>query len=464
MQKLLAISFLTLRAAIRFKLVLILALLLVCTVVVLPLIIKDDSTARGFIQILLTYTLSVITALLGFSTLWLACGTLAREIEECQMQVVATKPIARWQIWLGKWLGIMMLNLALLAISGGAVYGLLKWRAQRLPVEQQRILQDEIFIARSGVKEQPIDFRSDIELAFKKYLEKNPVSSAEYGMVRKQITEWVKSSVQIVRPKYQRIWKIDLGSRKEYLRGQPLTMRVRFTISEQNHDTDNPKTYPMIWTVGPLDSGQTRVLQMTLASDTFQEVPIPPDMFDESGVLTLSCTNESESDMLFLLDNGMEILYREAGFEINFIRGLLIVACWLGLLTTIGLCAASFLSFPVASFLALGILIVGFSTGTLSQVIEEGGLSGVNHETGKIDTPRLLDQVVVPMFSALLKLVKMVREFTPIESLSSGRSITWAQLGWAFAQIIGVMGGLFSLFGIYMFNRRELATAQGGGQ
>ena len=65
------------------------------------------ASAQGFTQIILTYTLSAITALLGLSTLWLSCGTLARDIEECQIQVVATKPVARWQIWLGKWLGIV---------------------------------------------------------------------------------------------------------------------------------------------------------------------------------------------------------------------------------------------------------------------------------------------------------------------------------------------------------------------
>jgi len=32
----------------------------------------------------------------------------AADIEECQMQMVAVKPIARWQIWLGKWLGILL--------------------------------------------------------------------------------------------------------------------------------------------------------------------------------------------------------------------------------------------------------------------------------------------------------------------------------------------------------------------
>src|SRR5262252_730289 len=129
MQSLLAIASLTWKAAFRFRLFLVLAVLLLGAVVGLPLLFKDDGTARGFTQILLTYTLTAITALLGFSTLWLSCGTLARDIEECQIQMLAVKPIPRWQIWLGKWLGIMSLNAALLAISGGCVFFLLQWRA-----------------------------------------------------------------------------------------------------------------------------------------------------------------------------------------------------------------------------------------------------------------------------------------------------------------------------------------------
>src|SRR5204862_588894 len=121
-------------------------------VVVLPLLIKDDATARGFIQIMLTYTLSVITALLGLATLWLACGTLARDVEECQMQMVAVKPIPRWQIWVGKWLGILSLNAVLLALSGASVYGLLMWRATKLPADQQAIMRKEVLVARGSAK------------------------------------------------------------------------------------------------------------------------------------------------------------------------------------------------------------------------------------------------------------------------------------------------------------------------
>src|SRR5580765_633772 len=137
MQRILAIATLTWKAAFRFRLFWVLTVLLLGSVVVLPLLLKDDGTARGFTQILLTYTLSVITALLGFSTLWLSCGTLARDIEECQIQVVATKPVARWQIWVGKWLGILSLNAALLVLSGACVYGLLLWRSTKLPEKEQ---------------------------------------------------------------------------------------------------------------------------------------------------------------------------------------------------------------------------------------------------------------------------------------------------------------------------------------
>ena len=109
------------------------AVLLVAAVVGLPLMLKDDGTAKGLTQILLTYTLTAVATLLGFATLWLSCGTLAKDVEECQMQMVSVKPIARWQIWLGKWLGILSLNAVLLALSGAAIYGLLQWRASRLP-------------------------------------------------------------------------------------------------------------------------------------------------------------------------------------------------------------------------------------------------------------------------------------------------------------------------------------------
>src|SRR5450759_4174664 len=191
MQRILAIAWLTWKAAFRFKLFLVIAVLLLAAVVGLPLLIKDDGTARGFTQIILTYTLSAITGLLGLSTLWLACGTLARDIEECQIQVVATKPIARWQIWLGKWLGIMSLNAALLALTGSCVFSLLQWRAGKLPAAEQQILREQVLVARGSAKEanNEAEITSETERILQGRLQSSPVEKVDLPEVRRQIRE-----------------------------------------------------------------------------------------------------------------------------------------------------------------------------------------------------------------------------------------------------------------------------------
>src|SRR5579862_9056163 len=152
MQQLFAIISLTWKAAFRYRLFWVIAFLLVGAVVGLPILVKDDGTAEGFAQILITYTLGAVSGLLGMCTLWLACGTLARDVEECQIQMVVVKPISRWQVWLGKWFGILAVNAILLLLSASAVFLLLQWRAQKLPPQEQAILHNEILVARGSIK------------------------------------------------------------------------------------------------------------------------------------------------------------------------------------------------------------------------------------------------------------------------------------------------------------------------
>ena len=62
---------------------------------------------------------------------------------------------------------------------------------------------------------------------------------------------------------------------------------------------------------------------------------------------------------MFPIEDGFEVLYYENSFGVNFIRGLIVIFCWLALLAAIGLAAASQLSFPVAAFASLAILLMG---------------------------------------------------------------------------------------------------------
>lgn len=431
------------------------ALLLLGGVVVLPLIIKDDGTARGFTQIILTYTLALTTTLLGFATLWLSCGILAREIEEAQMQMVVVKPIARWQIWLGKWLGIMMLNAMLILLAGGAIYALMQVRARKLSASEQTILRNEVFVARKVAMEELPDFEEMAGRVLRERLKEGPPPEGlPLPALQTIFREQIKSRFQLVAPNQRRMWEIFVANPAE-VSGRPMTIRARFDppVPDMN------ERFMTYWEFGDVTTKNQFKTNFVMPAEAYVEFPIPPNLVNEKGELHVRFDNLTEKALLFP-DDGLQVMYRVGGFGGNFVRGLGIVFCWLALLAALGLAGASFLSFPVAAFCTIGVLILSLSTGTLKQIVEENGIVAVDPNTGRVEEQTFVNQIAVPIAKGMLGTFNLARGFSPIDNLSSGRAITWSDLSQAFLQICVLLGGLLAAIGISIFTRRELATAQ----
>ncbi|MGE3309964.1 MAG: ABC transporter permease [Limisphaerales bacterium] len=455
LQPMASVAWLTVRAAFRYRLVVVLICLLVGAVLVLPMVIKHDGTAQGFTQILLTYTLGVISSLLSVVTLWLACGTLARDVDECQMQVVATKPIPRWQIWIGKWLGVMLLNALLLAVSTGAVFLLLQWRATQLPAEVQQALRSNVLTARASVREPEPDLDAKVDAMMAARREELLAKGVDLKAFRAQSREMLKAREQVVPPSYFRRFQLDFRAGQEALKRNPIFVKVKFHTPELSAK----RPYEIEVVAGPPESPQRVGAFRSLAAEASHEIELDNVVLDARGFLVVEIANRSDTPLIFPLEDGFEVLYREGGFGLNYIRAVLVLACALGLLAAIGLFAASFLSFPVAAFLATTVLILGLSSGTLKSVVEDRTVLGFEHDTNTQLYPAV-DAVMVPLFAVLLKAVNLVHQFSPIDAVSTGRSVTWADVARSGTLVIGVMGGLFAAIGITAFTRRELATAQ----
>ena len=84
---------------------------------------------------------------------------------------------------------------------------------------------------------------------------------------------------------------------------------------------------------------------------------------------------------------------------------------------------------------------------------------GFNSETGRTGHSPI-DFIAIPVFRGVLELINLAKNFSPIDSLSTGRSVSWGDLARAFVQIVVLLAGCIGLFGIIVFSRRELATAQ----
>ncbi|MBL9128428.1 MAG: ABC transporter permease [Verrucomicrobiales bacterium] len=450
-----AVAWLTVRAAFRYRLVVVLMALLVGAVIVLPVVIKHDGTAQGFTQILLTYTLGVISALLSLVTLWLACGTLARDVDECQMQVVATKPIPRWQIWFGKWLGVMLLNAMLLAVSTGAVFLLLQWRATQLPLQVQEALRSNVLTSRAAVKEPPPDLDAKVDALIQERRSELTAQGVDLRTFRAQAREMIKAREQLVPPEYFRRFELDFRGRREHLKRNPIFVRLKFHTPELS----SKRPYEIEVVAGPPESPQRVGTMQKLAAEASHEIELGGVVLDAREFLVVEIANRSDTPLIFPMEDGFEVLYREGGFGLNYVRAVIVLACSLGLLAAIGLFAASFLSFPVAAFLATTVLILGLSTGTLKSVVEDRTVMGFEHDTNTQLYPAV-DAVMVPLFDFLLQAVNLVQQFSPIDAVSSGRSVTWADVARAVLLVVVLMGGAFAAVGVGAFTRRELATAQ----
>lgn len=458
MQPLLAVARLTLRAALRFKLVLVLVALLLAVVITLPVILKHDGSAQGFTQILITYTLTSITAILGFATLWLACGSLAREVEDFSVQLLCSKPIPRWQIWLGKWVGIMVLDSVLLAVSGAAVLILLEWKAGSLGVEEQERLRREVLVARNSAKEVPPSVEGEVEKRFQERIKAEALQGMDRDFVRKQIREQMVAGLTFVPPGYQRRWTVSLGSDAALrLKDVPIYLRVKIVSPEY---AGTGTTFPFLWEIGPPEGHQRQRITNSFGADAFTTFQVEPNHISAAGQVVVDAINIGDRAVLFGLQDGMEVLYPASNFPLNFVRGLMVIGCWLGLLTAIGLCAAAKLQFNVAAFVSLSVLLVGLSGGTLKQVVEQGGVVGVASETGTVTQPTPLNRASVAVYGGLKWVLDQITGFDPVDALSTGRNLSWLQVGLAFVEVIGIVGGLFAALGIWVFTRRELAAPQ----
>ena len=202
-----AIAWLTWKAALRFRLFLVIAALLLGAVVGLPLLIKDDGTARGFTQILLTYTLSAITALArAFHALAGVrhAGARHRGMPDAGGGRQADRPLANLA---GQMAGHRVAERrAAGACPARAFMACCNGAPTRLPAAEQKILRKEVLVARGSAqasrawtrKSRPRRTR-----CCRSACKSNPGHRRRIcRRCRKQIREQVKAEYQVVPPGY----------------------------------------------------------------------------------------------------------------------------------------------------------------------------------------------------------------------------------------------------------------------
>lgn len=457
MSRIWAVARHTIAESIRTKTALVFMAMIVALLMILPFKFNGDGvTLQSRIQGVLDLSITGTSALLSIMTVFLACSCLANEIRLHQIYMIVTKPIPRWQFFLGKWLGISLLNFGLLLIAGLTVWCFTWLYLRHVPTfpEDADAVKYDVLTVRYGAKMQEPDFAAQVEERFRRLREEGRLDNVDQGgqaELRSQIDADLRKSWRSLGPGEYKdfVFTNMLVDRTDedallYMRFKPTSPSgvdgVEFLAAWQAGDPNDKDT------LGPVQSGSFR-------TERFHKAPIPSWTVNRDNVLHLRIQNTSEREtILFEGADSFEVLFDIGTFHWNIARALSIVWCRLAFLAVLGLLCSTFLSFPVACMGVFIVLFIASSTTFLSEAID--WFSPRPLEKG---TLAMMKTAFMYTVQAILWVVPDFSRYDPAGTVVAGRVVPLKWVIESVLVLVTIKGVIMGLLGAAIFTRRELA-------
>ena len=465
-----AIARTTLREAVRTRTVAVMVVVLAIVIVGGPFLLHGAGTLADRIQLVLAYSMTAVGFLLSVLTVFLSTSTLSGDLREKRIETIATKPIPRSQVLLGKWVAVMTLNAALLVPSALVTYGLVRLVIGPLSKAKDNTertqLVNEVYTARHTIE--PLRPDAAIEEAITK----------EIARLR---TEGEIDNKPFDEAAFRRKWRKDLWMRYNTL---PPGAATRYEFEDVRPASPDQKLFlryklvavgptdqpagerPRValgWIVNPGQASQWMPEAMSVVTvDQFHELAIPADLIGPDGRLSVACVNVSNDPYApvrnvyaaFTTDKGITLLYVAGTFEGNFARAVLLVLVRLAFLSALSLAAAALLSFPVASMFVMFVFLCTLLVDQFSAFSAP--------VAGTEDKPfyEVSSPVYRALFKAMSTAIPNLSRYDGSADLATGRLVSWGLVLNGLGRIVIIYGGVVMLLGCLYFRARELEQVE----
>lgn len=364
-------------SAMRMKAAVVFMLLLIVLLPIMSLTTTGDGTLKGRVQSFISYGLGLTSLLLSIITIVVSCYTLSAEIKHKQIYGVVTKPVRRYQIVLGKVLGIVVMDLLLLFVFASVIYALSlqMYKFKKTSPEEIAELQNEFFTARASLKmtvdEQMIAVRAQQafdELKKNRQLDENKSPQA----IMKELKDTIRHSMFSAEPGGMVIW--EFNNVKPFAKNDMLFIRLKFNASQVAPDN----LFYGVWYVGDYrqvqyaqEQAKTPIYAVPRkdVAKTVREFQVPADAVAADGYLAVVFYNEpvNNSTIVFTEDEGLEVLYKAGTFTGNYCRAVLIIFVRLIFFAVLGVSLTTWLGFPVAIFFCFVVFFTGVINGFVTN-------------------------------------------------------------------------------------------------
>jgi len=407
--------------------------------------------------VVLTYSLELISILLSLLTVFLATWTLCTEIQDRQIFSLDSKPVYRWQILGGKFLGIVIVNLILLIGMAVPTYGLIRWQVSKLSGEERAAIEDKLLYGRRSVLPTPVDLNAEFEKEMRRRYEEGLIQGdAPLARVREEVRNMVWQRSQTVQYMFTKAWEFrGLPDKEEISEGKSVI--VRFKIFTPNPTLKIQKTGSWRFKLQDGDLvGQTRLKATTGVT---QEILLHRNSMRKKGgkfYVEYKNVDRSRTLIIFPINDGIEILFPTIPFVQNFINGCCLILIRVSFLAILGLACSTFLTFPMAITVTLVTWVLCMIS---SYMIEISGLMlmyNIN-EQRIAEGPNWLDESIRMYIRMVFSAVPDFSTYNPVPLLTDGREVSYSMVAKAFFSLVLLRGGVIALISGIIFQKRELA-------
>jgi hypothetical protein len=364
-------------SSMRMKTAIVFMMLLIILLPVLSLTTTGDGTAMGRIQSFVSYGLGLVVFLLSFLTIIVSCYTLSSDIKHKQIFTVVTKPIRRFELVIGKMLGVVLLDLLLLIVFSSIIYGLTIQmpRFSKTSGDELTRLNNEFFTARASLKK-TVDTQAIESRAVKTYNELKRTGQLDESRSREtvlaELRDAEKFNMYSAGPGGMVLWEFE--NVRPFDVNETVFIRFKFNASQTPVD----KFIYGVWSIGDYrqvkyGSGNIKTPIYTVPRkdivDTVHEFEVPAEVVAADGYLAVGFYNDpvNSTTVIFPLEDGFEVLYKAGGFEKNFVFAVLMIFVRLVFLACLGVSLSTWLSFPVAILCCFTIFFMGVINGFVVQ-------------------------------------------------------------------------------------------------
>jgi len=453
MPKIWAIVTNTIKQALRLKVAVVCTILLLILLPTMALSATGDGTLKGRLQTFVSYGLSLTSMLLCLLTIIISVYTVTADIVQRQIYTVVTKPIRRYQLIVGKLLGVVVLSGILLVLFAAGIYGLTFWMVRFSDADAAELAQvhNEFLTARKALTPREIDVSREVNEKFMELSRNGQLEEIFENMSRdeilRQLANQIKLSKRAAEVGRELVWEFENVRVADP--NESLFIRFKYDVSVTPPDE---QVYGL-WSVGDYRQikygrpPETRILHFERKDPirTFREIEVPAEVIARDGYLAVGFLNAplNNTTVIFPLEDGLQVLYKADTFTANYARAVLLIFFRLVFLACLGVFAASFLSFPVALLLCL----VVFFTASISTFV--------------IESFDYLSQSMTLVYSYSIKwLIRMLPQFdkvNPTSYLVPGHLLSWSALGRVLAVLVLIKAMVLLVFSLIIFKYRELA-------